>query len=113
MKLSEIAYQPGYSSSTIQIYRNDLNMLSTYRIQANYSNKRLKKHTFTNFDETPHSRQDLKRPQMTSNDLKRPQSIAESSPEVKPGKSENRVKSGAKIETHDDYLDENLHYKDS
>ena len=35
MKQSEIANQLGISSSTIQRYRNDINMLSPYRISAN------------------------------------------------------------------------------
>ena len=45
----EIAKELGYSSSTLQRYRNDISMNSPYR----YS--------------------EFKRPQMTSNDLKRPQ----------------------------------------
>ena len=43
LKQSEIANQLGYSTSTLQTYRNDVNMLSPYRIQANTSNKRAKK----------------------------------------------------------------------
>ena len=35
MKQSEMADQLGYSSSTIQRNRNDINMLSSYRIQPN------------------------------------------------------------------------------
>ena len=39
LKQSEIADQLGYSSSTLQRYRNDINMLSRYRIQPNITNK--------------------------------------------------------------------------
>ena len=35
LKQSEIANQLGYSTSTLQKYRNELNMLSPYRIQPN------------------------------------------------------------------------------
>ena len=43
MKQSEIANQLGMSSSTLQRYRNDINMLSPYRINQNNTNKRIKK----------------------------------------------------------------------
>ena len=39
MKQSEIASQLGYSTSTLQRYRNDINMLSPYRINPNNTNK--------------------------------------------------------------------------
>ena len=39
MKQSEIAYQLGYSSSTLQRYRNDLKTFSPYRIQPNNTKK--------------------------------------------------------------------------
>ena len=42
-KQSEISNQLSLSSSTIQRYRNDINMLSPYRIQSNNTNKRTKK----------------------------------------------------------------------
>ena len=42
LKQSEIANQVGYSS-TLQRYRNDINMLSSYRIQSFNNNKRTKK----------------------------------------------------------------------
>ena len=77
-------------------------MISPYRVQPNNTNKRLKKHTNTNFDNNPPSKHDVKRPPMTPNAIKRPQSISESYLEVKPGKSKNRVK-GANIEINDDY----------
>ena len=43
MKQSEIANQLSLSSSTIQTYRNDINMLSPYRINPNNTNKRTKR----------------------------------------------------------------------
>ena len=43
MKQSEIANILGVSSSTLQRYRNDINMLSQYRIHPNNSNERTKK----------------------------------------------------------------------
>ena len=43
MRQSEIANQLGMSSSTIQRYRNDINMLSPYRISPTNSKKRTKK----------------------------------------------------------------------
>ena len=43
MKQSQIANQIGLSTSTLQRYRNDINMLSPYKIHPNNTNKRLKK----------------------------------------------------------------------
>ena len=63
LKQSEIANQLGMSSSTVQRYKNDINMLSPYRINPNNVKKRTKK---AKIDDNA----DLKRPQMTSNDLK-------------------------------------------
>ena len=63
MKQSEIANQLGMSSSTLQRYRNDINMLSPYRISPNNVKKRTKK---AKIDDIA----DLKRPYLTSNDLK-------------------------------------------
>ena len=60
MKQSEIANQLNMSTSTIQIQRNDINMLSPYRINPNNNKKRPKKTKIDN-------NSDLKRPQMTSN----------------------------------------------
>ena len=42
LKQSETANQLSYSTSTSQRYRNDINMLSLYRIQTNITNKRKK-----------------------------------------------------------------------
>ena len=63
MKQAEIANQLGMSSSTLQRYRNDINMLSPYRISPNNTKKHSKKAKINKIG-------DLKRPQMTSNDLK-------------------------------------------
>ena len=62
MKQSEIANQLGMSSSTLQRYRNDINMLSPYRISANNVKKRTKKAKIDDIG-------DLKRP----HDFKRSQ----------------------------------------
>ena len=63
MKQSEIANNLNMSSSTLQRYRNDINMLSPYRINPNNIKKRPKK---AKIDDNG----DLKRPQLTSNDKK-------------------------------------------
>ena len=63
MTQSEISSQLNMSSSTIKRYRNDINMLSPYRISANNVKKRTKKAKIDDIC-------DLKRPQMTSNDSK-------------------------------------------
>ena len=70
MRQSEIANQLGLSFSTIQRYRNDINILSPYRIQSNNINKRRKKAKNTNSDNDSQPNHDDKRHQMTSNDLK-------------------------------------------
>ena len=59
MKQSEIANHLNMSSSTIKRYRNDINMLSPYRINPKNVKKRPKK---SKIDDNG----DLKRPQMTS-----------------------------------------------
>ena len=61
MKQSEIANNLNMSSSTLQRYRNDINMLSPYRINSNNNKKNPKK---AKIDDNS----DLKRPQKTSND---------------------------------------------
>ena len=43
MRQSEIANQLGMSSSTLQRYRNDIKMLSPYRISPNNTKKTVKK----------------------------------------------------------------------
>ena len=63
MKQSEIANQLRLLSSTIQRYRNDLNMQSPYRINTNNTKKRSKKVKITDFDNSSHDEADVKRPQ--------------------------------------------------
>ena len=101
LKQSEIADRLGYSSSTLQRYRNDVNMLSPYRIQPNTNNERTKKVKNTNFDENTSPSHNNKRIQMTSNDSKRPQSTSKT-------KNKNVLKGGF---VHDD-IEINEHYLD-
>ena len=70
LKESQIANQLCYSTSTLQRYRNDIKMLSLYRINPNNTDKRTKKSSNTIFDNNSYSDSDVKRPQMTSNALK-------------------------------------------
>ena len=70
MKQSQIADQLNLSSSTIQRYRNDINMLSPYRISSDNTKKRSKKALNINFDNNSHTEHDVKRPQMTSINIK-------------------------------------------
>ena len=76
MKQSEIANQLSYSTSTLQRFSNDINMLLPYRFHPNNTNKRTKKPSDTNFDNNSHQDPGVKRAEMTSNDLKRPQSTS-------------------------------------
>ena len=62
MKQSEIANQLGMSSSILQRYRNDIDMLSPYRIIQNNTNKRTIKAKNTDFDNNSHHETDVKRP---------------------------------------------------
>ena len=109
LKQSEIANQLGISSSTIQRYRNDINMISPYRINSNNTKKRLKKVKITDFDNNSHDEVDVKRLQMTSNDLKRPQS--KSNENIRKTRTKNNLKGGAiqeNIEINEHYLDKIL-----
>ena len=99
MKQSEIANQLNMSTSTIQRQRNDINMLSPYRINPNNTKKRSKKAKIDNTG-------DLKRPQMTSND-----SETNSREPVKNKK--NKLKGGGftlqeNVEINEHYLDKIL-----
>ena len=58
MRQSELANNLNISSSTLQRYRNDINMLSPCRISPNNVKKRTKKAEIDDIT-------DLKRPQMT------------------------------------------------
>ena len=97
MRQSEIANNLNISSSTLQRYRNDINMLSPYRINSNNVKKRSKKAKIDDIG-------DLKRPQMTSNDVK-----TTSNETVKNKKS--KLKGGSleeNIEINEHYLDKIL-----
>ena len=94
MKQSQIANQLGLSSCTLQRYRNDINMLSPYRINLNNVTKRPKK---AKIDDNS----DLKRPQMTSID-----SETNSKEPVKNKK--NKLKGGS-VQENDEI---NEHYLD-
>ena len=106
LKQSEIANQLGLSSSTLQRYRNDLNMISLDRNKPNNTNTRTKKASNTNSDNKSHREPDAKRPQMTSNDFKTTQTNPKSNK-----KNKNLVKAGSvheNIEINEHYLDETL-----
>ena len=97
MKQSEIANQLGMSSSTVQRYRNDINMLSPYRINPNNTKKRSKNAKIDDIG-------DLKRPQMTSNDSK---TTLNETVKIK----RNKLKGGAiqeNTEINEHYLDKIL-----
>ena len=97
MKQSEIANNLNMSSSTLQRYRNVINMLSPYRINPNNIKKRPKK---AKIDDNG----DLKRPQMTPID-----SETTSNETVKNKK--NKLKGGSlqdNIEINEHYLDKIL-----
>ena len=108
MKQCQIANQINLSTSTLQRYRNDITMLSPYRINPNNTKQRTKKASNGNFDNTSHHESNVKRPHMTSNDLKRPQSISESHHEVKSVKSKNKLRGGTINEINEHYLDKIL-----
>ena len=70
MKQSEIASQLNMSPSTIERQRNDINMLSPYRINPNNVKKRSKNVKIHENNDLKRGSDDLKRPQMTSNHKK-------------------------------------------
>ena len=85
-------------------------MLSPYRIQANYTEKRTKKLSNNNFDNNSHGELDVKRPRLTSFDLKT--TSKESSPEGKPVESKNKLKRGRNVQINEHCLDEILRKND-
>ena len=93
---SEISFQLNMSPSTIQRYRDDINMISPYRISPNNVKKQQKKAKINNND-------DLKRPQLTSNDLK-------TTSNDKKTKSKNVLKAGSVQEEENIAI--NGHYLD-
>ena len=102
------------SSSTLQRYRNDINMLSSYRISPNNTNQRTKKVKNTDFANNSHHEADVKRFQMTLNDLKRSQST--SNENSKKTKRKNKVKVGSiqkNVEINEHYLDTIFHNNNS
>ena len=74
LKQSEIAKQLGCTTSTLQRYRQDTNMLSPYRIPSN-EHKRRQKISNKKQDDHWKREHDLKRHQMTSKDLKTLESL--------------------------------------
>ena len=70
LKQSQKTNKLSYSTSIFQRYKNDINVLSPYRINPNNTNKRTKKTSNTSFDNDSHHNSDVKRPRLTSNDLK-------------------------------------------
>ena len=54
MKQSETANQLGYSSSTLQRYKNDMNKFSPNRIQSSNTNKRTEKVSKTKINNKSH-----------------------------------------------------------
>ena len=113
MKQSEIADQLGHSSSTLKRYRNDINMLSTYRIQPNITNKRTQETSNTNLDDNSHREHGLKRIQLTSNDLVKPDTNIESIiKRTSKKKNKNILKAGSvkeNVEINDKISDEIPH----
>ena len=98
MTQSEISNQLGISSSTLQRYRNDINMISPYRKNPKNVKKQQKK---AKIDDNV----DLKRPNLTSNDLK-------TTSNDKKTRSKNVLKAGSiqeeNIEINEHYLDKIL-----
>ena len=111
LKQSEIANQLGMFSGTIQRYRNDIYMLSPYRINPNNTNKRTKKAKNTNFDDDSHHEADVERLQMTSNDFKRSHST--SNENNRKAKTKNNLEGGTNIEINEHCLNENLKNNDT
>ena len=71
MKQFQIGNRIGLSTSTLQRYRNDINMLFPYRFNPNNTKKGTKIALNGNFDNNSHHESYVKRPQMTSKDLNR------------------------------------------
>ena len=97
MRQSEIANNLNISSSTLQRYKNDINMLSPYRNSSNNVKKRPKNAKID-------GNSDLKRLQMISNDVK-----MASTETIKSKK--NKLKGGSvqeNVEINEHYLDKNL-----
>ena len=111
LKQSQIANQLGLSSSTLQRYRNDINMLPPCRDNPNNSTTRTKKALNATLDNNSYRDHALKRSQMTSNDLKRHQASSNG----KRVKTKNNLKDGSvqdDVEITDQILDETFDNND-
>ena len=96
------------SESTLQRYRHDKNIFSTYRITPN-SQKRKLKTSKTNLDDNSSREHDFKKHQMTSKDLKSSQKIEFDSAVNRTTNNESKLKGGVNIEINDEFLEEILH----
>ena len=108
-KQSQIANQKRLTSSALQRYRNDIHMLSPYRIKPNNTNKRTKMVKNTNVDNNSQPNHDDKRPQMTSIDIKTTQTKSNK-------KRRNALKAGSvqqNFERNGRYLNEILQKNNS
>ena len=97
MRQSEIASHLNMSTSTLQRYRNDINMLSPYRKNPNNVKRRPKKSKIDDIC-------DHKRPQMTSNNL-------ETNPKEPVKNKKSKLKGGSvqeDFEINEHYLDKIL-----
>ena len=101
LKQFQIANELNYSTSILQRYRNDINMLSPYRINPNNNKKRTKMTSNTSFHNDSHSNSDVKGHRLTSNDLKK-----SSNEPVKYKK--RKIKGGRNTEINCPYLDESF-----
>ena len=102
------------SSSILQRYRHDMNILSPDRIPA-INHKSKQKTSNTNLDDKSNREHDLNRPQLISNDLKGPQKMELFKPDSAVNgilNKKNKLKCGSIHEindVNDEYLDEILH----
>ena len=69
LKQCQIANQISVLTSSLQTYRNDINMFSPYRNNPKNTNKRIKNASNTNFHLVNMTPKNLKRPQVTSFNL--------------------------------------------
>ena len=105
LKKSQKANQLAYSTSTLQRYRNNMKLLSPYRVQSNVTNERTKITSNTHLDNNSHRECDLKKPQLTSNDLVIPETVER----ISNRRNKNIRKAGSVqgiVEVSDKHLDE-------
>ena len=109
LKQNQLAKEQRFSSSTLQRYRNVIEMLSPYRFPPNNTDERRQKSSNTNLNDILIREHDLKRLQMTSNDLAKPEAIVKNK-STKTNKKFLKIGSmHENIEINDDYSDEILH----